>query len=783
MMSKPMLGFFLLLAIALVCVVLLDHRPAPLKVMKWQEHLEKKKSRKWIVVTTVQHPTEDIKRLSRIPGWTLVVVGDTKTPENWSLEGVHYLSVEDQQRLGYRILDYLPYKSYARKNIGYLYAIENGAEWIYDTDDDNKPYGSINSETALTQEINKTENSERFSPEKLFNPYSFFGKADMWPRGFPIEYIQNHKNGPGRCCLCHKMRTAAVQQGLVHKDPDVDALYRLLHADKREGLDEGFNKFAPPITLASGTYAPWNSQNTLFHRRAFFTLMLPVTVSFRVTDIWRSYFAQKLLHMIGENIAFYPANAIQIRNAHNYLDDFRSEENIYLKTGKLVKFLDGWRCTHTSIANCAIELADEFRARKFWRKTDAILMRKWIEDLRDMSYEFPPIKHIDESSMSPNESLRGSNCRRAEMEFVSERSWPNEVDKRSRFKIRAFGDLSDWCEAANYSEFLHKLPSPRRLSVAHEKDGVLADLKNTALIITYNYPMNQTIGVLQRMYQPYFGVTIFCGPWYPEEYDDNSDFPKILRPFSYIHLSKNEIQNGYYAYYCLAKVKDLRLGNLQGYFMTSDDNTFNFWHEINLNTTMHPSGTKDENINGTWWPTDIGGGAVKRAVYLFEEKYKNDTDVQAVWDQYQDGISKKMIEANASSHLRAQDGWAISDMYYVPSSLLDYHAGLMEIFFEARLFHEIAVSKYLYTVPHQLLRESEYRYLWYPDDRSKWDDIYNEYLVVLHPIKISHSEDVTFRKRFCRSVLKTFWSNLLDIGRKDAQGSISDTGNRNSLKL
>ncbi|KIH42920.1 hypothetical protein ANCDUO_27089 [Ancylostoma duodenale] len=101
--------------------------------------------------------------------------------------------------------------------------------------------------------------------------------------------------------------------------------------------------------------------------------------------------------------------------------------NIYLKTGKLVKFLDGWRCSNITIANCAIELADEFRARNFWKKTDAILVRKWIEDLLDMSFEFPPIKHIDESSMSPNESLRGSNCRRAEMEFVSERSRPNEV--------------------------------------------------------------------------------------------------------------------------------------------------------------------------------------------------------------------------------------------------------------------------------------------------------------------------------------------------------------------
>ncbi|EPB71892.1 hypothetical protein ANCCEY_09017 [Ancylostoma ceylanicum] len=296
----------------------------------------------------------------------------------------------------------------------------------------------------------------------------------------------------------------------------------------------------------------------------------------------------------------------------------------------MLKFLDSWRCAHTSIARCAILLAEEFRARNFWKKADAILVRKWIEDLLDMSYEFPSIKDANEFSMSPRESHRGSNCRRAEMEFVSDRSRLKE-----------------------------------------------------ALIITYNYPMNQTIGVLQRMYQPYFGVTIFCGPWYPEKYDDYS-----------------------------------------GYFVMADDNTFNFWHEIDLNMTLHPSGTG-------------GAKALKKAVHLFEEKYRNDTAVQAVWDQYQDGISNKMIEANASVQLKAQDGWAVSDMYYVPSSLLEFHAGLMEIFFEARLFHEIAVSKFLYTVPHRL---------------------------------------------FCRTVLETFWSNLLDIRRNDIE-DIRGSGNKTSMKI
>lgn len=165
----------------------------------------------------------------------------------------------------------------------------------------------------------------RSSTAELFNPYLFYGHADMWPRGFPLERIQNHTNELEKLRLCRKMRSAAVQQGLVHKDPDVDAIYRLLHADKKTGLKEEFNPFAPPVVIDPGIYAPWNSQNTLFHRRAFFTLFLPTTVQFRVTDIWRSYFAQKLLHIIGETISFNPANAVQFRNAHDYLADFESE--------------------------------------------------------------------------------------------------------------------------------------------------------------------------------------------------------------------------------------------------------------------------------------------------------------------------------------------------------------------------------------------------------------------------------------------------------------------------
>ncbi|KAK6051206.1 hypothetical protein COOONC_11289 [Cooperia oncophora] len=108
-----------------------------------------------------------------------------------------------------------------------------------------------------------------------------------------------------------------------------------------------------------GIYAPWNSQNTLFHKTAFFTLFLPTTVTFRTTDIWRSYIAQKLLHMIGETVAFYPPNAVQYRNAHDYLADFEDERDVYLKSGKLIEFLDEWNCTHAEMDKCTALLAQQ----------------------------------------------------------------------------------------------------------------------------------------------------------------------------------------------------------------------------------------------------------------------------------------------------------------------------------------------------------------------------------------------------------------------------------------
>lgn len=70
--------------------------------------------------------------------------------------------------------------------------------------------------------ISKSENIS----EKLFNPYQFYGIDNMWPRGFPLEYVGEHTNGKDRMVSCRQMDRPAVQQGVVKADPDVDAIYR-----------------------------------------------------------------------------------------------------------------------------------------------------------------------------------------------------------------------------------------------------------------------------------------------------------------------------------------------------------------------------------------------------------------------------------------------------------------------------------------------------------------------------------------------------------------------------
>jgi hypothetical protein len=315
---------------------------------------------RWIVVTTIQAPTEQLSKLAQIPGWHLLVVGDKKTPSDWHLEGAEYLSPERQLELGYEIVPLLPWNHYARKNIGYLYAIEHGANLIYETDDDNVPIGE------LSPCMQRGEILELDAKGKSFNIFAYYDRPEIWPRGFPLNQILERVP----FTVTKKAVSVGIEQGLVNGDPDVDAIFRLTRASQVELGSK------PPCALRTGLFCPINSQNTFFHPSAFVSLYLPSTVSMRASDIWRGYIAQKVIWHQGLQVVFSGPNAFQKRNDHSLMRDFALEQDLYLKAGELITFLSGTK-SH-SLINLYLDLV----SLGYFQKEELKLVHAWLNDFK-----------------------------------------------------------------------------------------------------------------------------------------------------------------------------------------------------------------------------------------------------------------------------------------------------------------------------------------------------------------------------------------------------------------
>jgi hypothetical protein len=281
---------------------------------------------KAIVITTINYPTEGVKKLARsCPDWSMIVVGDQKTPNDWNGEGIQLFSVKDQLALDSAYTKECPFNHYARKNIGYIKAIGEGAQIIFETDDDNIPYD------PFLVSVDRDVEGKPVQKRGWENVYTHFTEAKIWPRGFPLEYINESLRS--KTSLGEKSKfDCPIQQYLADGDPDVDAIYRL--------TTEGDTKFRRNTVIVSdGTFCPFNSQNTTWWPEAYPLLYLPSFVSFRMTDIWRSFVAQICLYKLGKHIAFREATVFQLRNEHSLIRDFKDEVPGYLNNIRIMEIL------------------------------------------------------------------------------------------------------------------------------------------------------------------------------------------------------------------------------------------------------------------------------------------------------------------------------------------------------------------------------------------------------------------------------------------------------------
>ncbi|KAJ8755559.1 hypothetical protein K2173_022138 [Erythroxylum novogranatense] len=356
------------------------------------------RAEKWVVVSVSGYPSDSLKRLLKIKGWQLLAIGNSKTPKDWLLKGAIYLSLEQQAALGYRVVDYLPYHSYLRKTVGYLFAIQHGAKKILDADDRGEVIGDDlgkHFDVELVGEGARQEIILQYSHENtnrsVVNPYVHFGQRSVWPRGLPLENVGEigHEEFYSQVFGGKQF----IQQGISNGLPDVDSVFYFTRKASLEAFDIRFDEHAPKVALPQGLMVPMNSFNTIYHSSAFWGLMLPVSVSTMASDVLRGYWAQRLLWEIGGYIVVYPPTMHRYDRIEAY--PFSEEKDLHVNVGRLIKFLVAWRSNKHRLFEKILELSFAMAEEGFWTEQDVKFTAAWLQDLLAVGYQQPRLMSLE----------------------------------------------------------------------------------------------------------------------------------------------------------------------------------------------------------------------------------------------------------------------------------------------------------------------------------------------------------------------------------------------------
>ena len=331
----------------------------------------------YCILTTINEPDERVSDWKEITQNETIVIGDKKTPIPWNHPSCDFISMVDQLNSEFTIANLLPQNHYTRKNLGYLYAIKNGASAIIDTDDDNFPYIlQWNNLLSSNFDINEHAPSENIS---FKNIYTYFSDSDtlFWPRGFPLYFVNSDKSIiQSEDIIKSDVNNIGLWQCMVNGDPDIDAIHRLIFKNTPQFKNQ------TPLVMGDNIFCAFNSQNTIWLDSDLFPLLyLPSTVSFRFTDILRGYIAQAVINASSKNWGFYQATAYQERNVHNLMNDFRSEVSMYSNMEEIFQIIYQSCKTTNSIIDNFMDCYTSLSKKDFVKVEELRIVNSWLADL------------------------------------------------------------------------------------------------------------------------------------------------------------------------------------------------------------------------------------------------------------------------------------------------------------------------------------------------------------------------------------------------------------------
>jgi hypothetical protein len=289
-----------------------------------------------LVTTTINQPTVATLKFCALveqnENWHMVVIGDTKTPHDLyrQLEQRHknfiYLSPDEQYKLYPELSNIIGWNCIQRRNIGFVYAInELDADIVATIDDDNIPYENwgkniyVNTTVLVDHYINNNH--------VYFDPFSVTNQKQYWHRGYPVQHIKTKND----ITFTNKISMdVLVQADFWDGDPDVDAICRL--------TNNPIVKFDKFDMFCTNQIAPFNSQNTFLSKKIIQEYAVLPYLG-RMDDIWGGY----MLYQTHTEpfILFHPATVYQERNIQCPIKNLENEIIGYRHTKDFIDFIVG----------------------------------------------------------------------------------------------------------------------------------------------------------------------------------------------------------------------------------------------------------------------------------------------------------------------------------------------------------------------------------------------------------------------------------------------------------
>jgi glycosyltransferase involved in cell wall biosynthesis len=335
-----------------------------------------------IVVTTIFEPRfldgyiDDFERNGRGDDTELIVIIDRKTPPSVArkCEELHAAghrvicpTLDEQEQFLAKfpsLTGRIPYDSDNRRNIGFLMALERGAEILISIDDDNYALADSDfvGEHSLAGEL--ANGIEVNGSDGWFNLCSLLDSSvreDVYARGFPYYARRAQRQVSERPADSSRI---AANVGLWLSDPDVDAVTRLALAPRMQSFR------GRTVYLGRDSWTPINTQNTAIVRDAipaYYYVRMGFSVGGmkidRYGDILSGYFLQCCVKARGEAIRIGSPIADHRRTPHNLFKDLYHELAGMVLLDDLLPWMTGLTLSGSSYAELYANLADELTGR------------------------------------------------------------------------------------------------------------------------------------------------------------------------------------------------------------------------------------------------------------------------------------------------------------------------------------------------------------------------------------------------------------------------------------